>query len=246
MVCMFCRVVVIHSRLSLGRGYFFESKSNFETKTQAQKRANRLRESESFKNEIAFSTSSQGSIKTKTEFKELKQFVVDIKGELIKSGHFTVVESAPYTKNNEKIYDVIQRIKMKNFKGADYVLFGVLNHVQGDEDVVEITNTTTNSHQHFVNLHSDFSLIDTKTLKVIVAFSSEGHAQQTILTDTEKHDVVHVNHARLMTDLSQDFAADIISKVHEQLLGPADTGHRQDEKIKANTSPNGEVTIYYE
>ena len=36
MVCMFCRVVVIHSRLSLGRGYFFESKSNFKTKVASQ------------------------------------------------------------------------------------------------------------------------------------------------------------------------------------------------------------------
>lgn len=225
--------------------YFYESKSDFKTKTHAQKRANRLREAESFKNEVAFSTSTKSSIKSKTEFKELKQFVADIKGQLIKSGHFTVVESAPYAKNNEKIYDVIQRIKMKNFKGADYVLFGVLNSVQADEDVVEITNTTTNSHQYFVNLQADFSLIDTKTMKVIAAFSSEGHAQQTILSDTEKHDVVHVNHARLMTDLSQDFAADIISKVHEQLLGTADTGPRRDEGKKPNTSPNGEVTIHY-
>ncbi|MFD0929661.1 hypothetical protein ACFQ1T_07705 [Methylophilus glucosoxydans] len=226
------------------KDYFFESQSDFQAKTQARKNANRLRQSESYKNEVEFSTRSKSSIKTKTEFKELKQFMADIKGELIKSGNFTVIESPPYTANNEKIYDVIQRIKMKNFKGADYVLFGVLNSVQADENVVEIKSTTTNSLQYFVNLQADFSLIDTRTFKVIAAFSSVGNAQQTILSDEEKHDVVRVNHARLISDLSKDFAADVIRQIHQQ-LGPVEPGKRSDEDSKAKPSKNSEVTVYY-
>lgn len=63
--------------------------------------------------------------------------------------------------------------------------------------------------------------------------------------DTEKNDVVHVNHSRLMTDLSKDFAADIISKIHEQLIGFVEASPRLDENAKAKPSSNGEVTVYY-
>jgi hypothetical protein len=107
---------------------------------------------------------------------------------------------------------VIERIKMKNFKGADYVLFGVLNTVQTGENMVRIERTTTDSHQYFVNIQADFSLIETKTLKVIAAFSSMGNAQQTILSDKEKNDVILVNNSRLMFELSKDFAGDVIKQ----------------------------------
>lgn len=227
------------------KDYFFESQSNFKTKTQHRQNANIFHQSEAYRHEAEASTKFKTTIKSKTEFRELKQFIADIKGELIKSGNFEVVESAPYTSNNEKIYDVIKRIKMKNFKGADYVLFGVLNSVQADESVVEIKSTTTNSHQHFINLQADFSLIDTKTLKVIAAFSSMGNAQQTILADKEKSDVVHVNSAKLMTDLSKDFAADIIRQINTQ-LSPNDASDTiSDANSKSKESKNSEVTVYY-
>lgn len=227
------------------KDYFFENQTNLRTDTRNSKKSTIFRESAEYKNKLEFSTKSKQTVISRTEFKELKQFIADIKGALIKAGSFEVVESRPYTSNNEKIYDVIERIKMKNFKGADYVLFGVLNTVQADENVVEIKSTTTNSHQHFVSLQADFSLIEVKTLKVIAAFSSLGNAQQTILSDKEKSDVIHVNTSKLMSELSKDLAADVIKQVNQQLSANVESEDTSDSTTKGKPSKNSEVTVYY-
>ncbi|MDP8568727.1 hypothetical protein [Methylophilus aquaticus] len=227
------------------KDYFFENQTDLRTNTHNRKKSTIFRKSAEYKNKLEFSSKSKQTIVSRTEFRELKQFVADIKGALIKAGSFEVVESRPYTSNNEKIYDVIERIKMKNFKGADYVLFGMLNTVQAGENSVEIEHTTTNSHQHFVSLQADFSLIEVRTLKVIAAFSSLGNAQQTILSDKEKNDVVLVNTARLMTELSKDLAADVIKQVNQQLLANVESEGDSDSTSRGKPSKNSEVTVYY-
>lgn len=227
------------------KDYFFESQTDLKTHIRNRKNSTVFRESAEYKNKLELSTKSKQTVISRTEFRELKQFVSDIKGVLIKAGNFEVIESKPYTSNNEKIYDVIERIKLKQFKGAEYVLFGVLNTLQAGENVVEIQSTTTNSHQHFVNLQADFSLIEVRTLKVIAAFSSLGNAQQTILSDREKNDVIHVNTSKLMSELSKDLAADVIKQVNQQLSVNVESEEGSDSIPQGKPSKNSEVTVYY-
>ncbi|RZI87768.1 MAG: hypothetical protein EOP15_13330 [Pseudomonas sp.] len=73
------------------------------------------------------SYSEYESSKSYIEQTELRNFGGDIKGAILKSGLFQLVQGKPYTTgSSEDVYDVIARIKAGAFPGADYVLFGTL------------------------------------------------------------------------------------------------------------------------
>ena len=95
---------------------------------------------------------------------ELRKFSGDIKGEILKSGMFQLIQGTPYTaKSREDVYDVIKRIKAGNFKGADYVLFGTLSDIDFTRDITALDNTDSYSAILGLSLVADFSLINTKT-----------------------------------------------------------------------------------
>ncbi len=77
---------------------------------------------------------------------ELRKFTGDIKGEILKSRMFQLIQGKPYTaKENEGLYDVIARIRQGHFQGADYVLFGTLSDIDFRQDLNDIANTDSYS-----------------------------------------------------------------------------------------------------
>lgn len=96
------------------------------------------RESER-ESDYAYSRRSSGSVNARSESSysstegtysyidrgEMRKFTADIKGGILKTGRFQLVQGRPFTdaKNNEKLYDIIGRIKKGMYPGADYVLF---------------------------------------------------------------------------------------------------------------------------
>ncbi len=75
-------------------------------------------------------TASTKAAPSYIEQNELRKFSGDIKGEILKSRQFQLVQGTPYTAEAKAdVYDVIKRIKAGNFKGADYVLFGTLSDI---------------------------------------------------------------------------------------------------------------------
>jgi hypothetical protein len=81
------------------------------------------------------------------EYGELRKFVGDIKGEILKTGDFQLSQAQPYTvKNSEKVYDIISRIKKGAFPGADYVLFGTVSELDFRDELNPIIGTDTLSN----------------------------------------------------------------------------------------------------
>ena len=65
---------------------------------------------------------------------EMRKYVADVKGEMLKAG-YRLVQGKPWTqKNTEKLYDIIDRVKQGYYPGADYVLFGSINNVEFRRD----------------------------------------------------------------------------------------------------------------
>ena len=79
---------------------------------------------------------------------EMRKFTADIKGGILKSGRFQLVQGKPFTdaRNNEKLYDIIGRIKKGMYPGADYVLFGTINSMEFRQEASPIDHTNTGSH----------------------------------------------------------------------------------------------------
>lgn len=150
---------------------------------------------------------------------ELRKFSGDIKGEILKSGMFQLVQGTPYTaKAKQDVYDVIARIKAGNYKGADYVLFGTLSDIDFQRDITSIDNTNSYSAILGLTLVADFSLINTRTYEITSAFTAMGEGQDTKLVNSQ--DVrVSLNRPRVVREVSKELGMDVARQLSEQLGG---------------------------
>lgn len=150
---------------------------------------------------------------------ELRKFSGDIKGEILKSRQFQLVQGTPYTAEAKAdVYDVIKRIKAGNFKGADYVLFGTLSDIDFTQDINALEHTNSYSAVLGLTLVADFSLINTRTLEITSAFTAMGEGQDTKLVNNR--DVrVSLNRPRVVKEVSKALGEDVARQLAEQLGG---------------------------
>lgn len=150
---------------------------------------------------------------------ELRKFTGDIKGEILRTGMFQLVQGTPYTASSKgDVYDVIKRIKAGNFKGADYVLFGTVSDIDFTRDVTELANTDSHSAVLGLTLVADFSLINTRTFEITSAFTAMGEGQDTKLVNGR--DIkVSLNRPRVVRDVSKALGEDVATQLSQQLGG---------------------------
>lgn len=171
---------------------------------------------------------------------ELRKFTGDIKGEILRSGQFQLVQGAPYTAASKgDVYDVIKRIKAGSFKGADYVLFGTVSDIDFTREVTELANTDSYSAILGLTLVADFSLINTRTFEITSAFTAMGEGQDTKLVN--HRDVrVSLNRPRVVRDVSKALGEDVAAQLSQQLGGGGDGQPRQAplrNNLPADTAP---------
>ncbi|GFM80547.1 hypothetical protein PSCICN_12390 [Pseudomonas cichorii] len=172
------------------------------------------------------------------EQSELQKFSGDIKGEILKSGLFQLVQGTPYkTGSKEDVYDVIARIKSGHFKGADYVLFGTLSDIDFRQDVGEIANTNSYSAIMGLTVVGDFSLINTRTYEITSAFTAMGESQDTKLVNSR--DVkISLNRGRVVRDASKSIGVDVARQLREQLRGEVEyTGQPIQQNLPRDEAP---------
>ena len=150
---------------------------------------------------------------------ELNKFTADLKGELLRSRQFQVIQGKPYgTKSLENINDIIARIKRGDFKGADYVLFGSVSSMEFRQEVMPVQGTSTVSSILALELVADFNLINTRTYAVKAAFSAMGEGQDTRLVGS-RGGVVSMNRGKVISEVSKSLADDAMRQIEEQFSG---------------------------
>ena len=155
---------------------------------------------------------------------ELRKFTGDIKGEILKSGRFQLIQGKPYSKDNEGLHDIIGRIRNGDFKGADYVLFGTLSDLDFRQDLNALQHNDNYSKVFGLTLVAEFSLIDTRTLEIISAFSAMGEGQDTKLASAADGRITP-NRGRVIRDVSLSLGVDVARQLQQQLgHGPAVDG----------------------
>lgn len=179
---------------------------------------------------------AEGTV-TRIEIGELRKFTADIKGDLIKSGAFRVVQARPYTaKPTEQLFDVIDRIRKGAFPGADYVLFGTVTSVEWRNDVQPLQGTRNSMLLYSLELGVDFSLINTRTHEVKAAFSVVGEGNDNKIWSGGAR--LTPNKARVMQAVSRSLAAEVSTQLSEQVRGfpaPREAGGDTREPIEAAT-----------
>lgn len=209
--------------------------------------------------DTAYSRRSSGSLNAKSESSyysaegtysyidrgEMRKFTADIKGGLLKSGRFQLVQGKPFTdtKNTEKLYDIIGRIKKGMYPGADYVLFGAINSIEFRQEANPIDHTNTVSHTLSLELVGEFSLISTKNYKITSAFSAMGTGQDVKLLTTRGGRVV-LNRGKVISEVSKSLGEDVARQVEEQLSGVSSEDNRDGSRHVHEESSRDEVVIF--
>lgn len=156
---------------------------------------------------------------------------------LIRSGAYRLVQAKPYTaKENEKLYDVIYRIKKGYFPNADYVLFGSINSIEPRRELNPVQGSNATSATLAMELVGEFSLINTKTYEVKAAFSAMGEGQDMRLMNAPGQ-VAHLSKGKVMREVSQTLGVDVASQLEEQFNPSAGRrsaggGHDREEVIE--------------
>ncbi|MBN0977021.1 penicillin-binding protein activator LpoB [Pseudomonas hygromyciniae] len=150
---------------------------------------------------------------------ELRKFGGDIKGEILKSRQFQLVQGTPYTSEAKgDVYDVIKRIKAGHFKGADYVLFGTLSDIDFTQDINALDHTNSYSAVLGLAVVADFSLINTRSYEITSAFTAMGEGQDTKLVSS-RDARVSLSRPRVVKEVSKTLGEDVVRQLQEQLGG---------------------------
>lgn len=159
--------------------------------------------------------SASGSI-TVISRGEMRKFTADIKGELLKSGAYRLVQGKPWTQQNtEKLYDIIARIKQGYYPGADYVLFGSINNIDFRQETNPIQGSNAVSFSLALELVGEFSLINTKTYEIKAAFSAMGEGSDTRLANAAGTRIV-LNKSRVMQEVSRSLGEAVAAEMEAQ------------------------------
>jgi len=151
---------------------------------------------------------------------ELRKFTADIKGELLKSGAYRLVQGKPWTQQNtEKLYDIIDRIKKGYYPGADYVLFGSINNIDFRQESNPIQGSNAVSFSLALELVGEFSLINTRTYEIKAAFSAMGEGSDTRLANAAGT-VIALNKSKVMQEVSRSLG-DAVAAEMEAQFNPA-------------------------
>lgn len=177
---------------------------------------------------------------------ELRGINAAIKGAIIKSGLYRVVQAKPYLRPergaedesekaaSEQIHDIVERIKKGYFPNADYVLVGVVSSVEFRNEAQPIQGTSTVSRTLGLELVVDFSLVNTKTYEVKAGFNAMGEGQDIRLIG-KRGAVVSMNRGKVISETSKSLAEDVIEKLTEQVAttptgGSSTTTSREEKK----------------
>jgi hypothetical protein len=177
---------------------------------------------------------------------EMRKFTADIKGAMIKSGRFQLIQGKPFndTKHTEKLYDIIARIKQGLYPGADYVLFGSINNIEFRQEANPIDNTNTVSHTLSLELVGEFSLISTRSYKIKSSFSAMGAGQDVKLMTTRGGRVV-LNRGKVVSEVSKSLGEDVARQLEEQLGGTSSDDNRDGtDTTRSRDSSREEVIIF--
>jgi hypothetical protein len=228
------------------QAYFRDIKSSSKSSLRASGRESARSSSGSINARHESSYSYSEGTYTYIDRGELHKFTADIKGEMLKTGYFRVVQGKPYTaKNMEKLYDIIGRIKKGQYPGADYVLFGSVSQIEFRQEANPINNTDTVSYTLSLELVGDFSLISTKTFEVKAAFSAVGEGQDTKLVSSRGANVV-LNRVKVVSEVSKSLGENVIQQLEEQLASlegyaPPVRGNR----VEPTRQDDGEVIHFH-
>ena len=133
--------------------------------------------------------------------KTLPKFSAAIRGALIKTNQFKVVEASAES------------------SVVNYYLLGEINYIGQNEDSYPIKDTDNVSKQFSIEVEADFKLVRTKDNVIMANFSANGSSNDVkIVSNVNKSDAVwHHNIGKLVQEASADLASNVSDEMLDEL-----------------------------
>lgn len=170
----------------------------------------------------AYASSSESSYvktfgdKVRVQYSELMGMSGEVRGALIKAGYKLVQARPSVAKAGEtdQFFDIVGKIKDGQFAGAQYVLYGVVAAMEATGHRQPIPGTTNFNYKSELNLTVDYSLIDTKTMQAVAAFTA------TVTGDDNRIDgaqsTFKPSSAKMMARAATELSEEVQKKLYEQ------------------------------
>ena len=173
-----------------------------------------------------FNYSKNFGTKRTISFGEIRGINADIKAAILKAG-YKVVQSAPNVakeKQGDEFFDLRERINRGDFGDAQYVLHGTIVNVDIRSTNDQIPGTSDFAYRLEYSILADFTLVNTETLEVSVAFNAMGSGQDIYLGKYNAKYVPKMN--KITKELLVSFGQEAEKKLYEQLpnLNKKETG----------------------
>ncbi len=153
---------------------------------------------------------------------EFRKFTADIKGELLKSGSYSLIQGKPWTHpQTETLFDIIDRIKKGYYAGSDYVLFGTINNVEFRNEANPIQGSNATNYSLSLELVGEFSLINTKTFEIKAGFSAMGEGSDSRLVNLAGQRI-SLNRSKVMQEVSKSLGKAVVAELNSQ-FNPAES-----------------------
>lgn len=175
--------------------------------------------------------------------KELPMFSADIKGALINSKQFKVVDTPRgnnlWTGNPQNVLNYVSSVnKSSNHSQSkkhnqsnpeslvanpsnndlpDYILLGTLSAITFDSDIEPIQNTNKLTDQYNIDISVDYQVVSTKNNAVVASFNAYGHANDVkILNANDTVQRQTHNTPKLIHEASKDLANNVLTQLQQQ------------------------------
>jgi len=160
---------------------------------------------------------------------ELRKFTADIKGQMIKSRQYKVVQGKPWiSKDTESLYDIIERIKSGYYPNADFVLFGSINSFDARVEANNIQGSNATNFSLSYEMSAEFSLINTKTYEVVAAFSALGEGSDSKLMNRSSGTYTP-SRSKALSELSQSLGESVVTELAAQFPTTETESHNSEE-----------------
>ena len=192
--------------------------------------------------ELAYGQHVSGTI----DRADLRKLAADIRSGIQKSGSFQLVQgrSSAEARKNERLSDVIGRIKSGMYPGADYVLFGEISSYEFRQEANPIKSTDTVSHTLSLDMVGEFTVISTKNYAVKTRFSATGEGQDVRLMTGQGGRVV-LNRNKVISEASRSLGEEVTKQLEEQLGGfSGGADDNGGNRPLVETPPREEVIIF--
>ncbi|MBP9742429.1 MAG: hypothetical protein KBD37_03630 [Burkholderiales bacterium] len=171
----------------------------------------------------------------------VSKFSADIRGALIKTGQFKVLNikvAAPdiaidsdktivSTLSVDDETDLPEKsfldssnqallISQKNNPDTEYYLLGVINYIGENEDSYPLKGTSNLTKQYVIEVEADFKLVRARDHALMASFSATGSAHDIKIVSSNKGQTWHHNIGKLVSTASKDLASDVVDEIESQ------------------------------